>query len=242
MKNNKFIVYSSGYNCAEYIKLHMSMINKQTYKNFIHIIVDDCSTDNTYNEINKYITSNTFIYKSTQNNGWLQNSTKFLIVNPNDIIILVDLDDWLAHDHVLERINKIYNETDCWLTYGSYLMLSRNVMLGREYPENIVKEKKFREHEWLAYHPQTFKGFLWLNLDKDYFKDIDGKYMRACYDQTILLPMLEMCPYNKIKFIKEYLYVYNDGNPLNIDRLNETYQKSCEAYTRSLPRYREYTE
>jgi hypothetical protein len=44
-------------------------------------------------------------------------------------------------------------------------------------------------------------------------KDPTGKWAPYTYDKAIGLPMLEMCPPEKIVNCKEVFYVYNRGNP-----------------------------
>jgi glycosyltransferase involved in cell wall biosynthesis len=215
------------------------MIQKQTYKHYQHVIVDDASTDNTYNTLISLSDEKTTIFKNNNNLGWVHNSMKYLATSDNDIVVIVDLDDWLIHDHVLEILNNMYNENNCWITYGSFVWFKEKVVEGRSYPTSVIRNKTFREYDWLAVHPQTFKGFLFKNIDPEDFKYRGGDYLRSCYDQALMMPILEMCPSDKIKFIKEPLYVYNDINPLNLMKVKKQYQIDCSTYIRSLKKYKE---
>jgi len=237
MKENRFIIYSAGYNCEKYVKIHMDTIKSQTYKNYSHIMIDDASTDGTYEIIKENSDEKTIAFKNEENLGWLHNSVQYLTAKEDEIIVIIDMDDFLLHTHVLEIINKIYNETDCWLTYGSFIWFTKKIIEGREYPKAVIRYNTFRDYEWLCVHPQTFKGLLWNKINTNDFKDKDGEYLRACYDQAIMLPMLEMCPIDKTKCIKEPFYVYNDHNPLNLMKTHKQYQIDCEKYIRSLPKY-----
>ena len=234
MENNKFIIYSAGYNCEKYIKLHMEMVQKQTYKNYKHIIVDDASTDNTYNTIKSMSNEKTVLFKNEENSGWLYNSVQYLVPDPEDIVIVLDLDDWFFHNNVLEIINKVYNENNCWLTYGSFIWLKENLLEGQEYPKDVIENNKFRDSKWLAAPPRTFKGFLWNKIDKSNFYIEE---LKDCYDQAIMLPMLEMCPVDKMRFISDTLYVYNTYNPLLTKNIKKQEQAKAAKYIRNLPRY-----
>lgn len=234
MKENKFIIYSAGYNCERYAKLHMETIQNQTYKNYSHIIIDDASTDGTYDVIKKMSDEKTIAFKNEENLGWLHNSVQYLTAKDDEIVVIVDLDDWLLHTHVLEIINKVYNEADCELTYGSFIHFNQRLIEGKEYPKEVIEGNKFREHAWLGVHPQTFKGMLWKKVNTADFIKPNGEYLRACYDQAIMLPMLEM---SQSKFINEPLYVYNNHNPLNLMKIRKDYQVQCERYIRGLPKY-----
>ena len=41
----------------------------------------------------------------------------------NDVIILLDGDDWLASSLVLSRLNEEYSNKECLVTYGSYVFI-----------------------------------------------------------------------------------------------------------------------
>ena len=40
---------------------------------------------------------------------------------PDDVIVILDGDDWLITDRALERIALEHEDDDCWLTYGSWI-------------------------------------------------------------------------------------------------------------------------
>ena len=236
---NKFVIYSAGYNCSKYVKRCMDSIQSQEYTNYKHIIVDDASTDDTYNTIVQNKNSNTVIFKTSKNVGWLANSVKYLRCDLSDIIVLVDLDDFLSHNNVLNIVNDVYNKYNCWLTYGSFLWLSNNINEGIAYPDSVVKSKTFREFEWRAVHPQTFKYFLWYRIEKEDLQDDDGNYLMSAYDIAIMHPMLEMSPPNKIRCIKDTLYVYDNTNPLHIGKMRKHEQINNEKLIRSKQKYEE---
>lgn len=236
---NKFIVYSAGYNCEEYVRDCMLTVDLQGYPNVEHIIVDDASTDNTYEVIKENANEKTTIHRSNTNRGWLANSKKYLVCDPNDIILILDLDDFLISKNVISIINNIYTKTNCWLTYGSFIWWYSNQIEGIKYPEHVCKNKTFREYEWRAVHPQTFKGFLWNSINEKDFKDDNGKYLTSTYDQAIMYPMLEMCNKDKIKFIKDTLYIYNDVNPLNVGKIRKQEQIDNDKLIRKKEKYYE---
>ena len=55
-----------------------------------------------------------------------------------------------------------------------------------------------------------------------------------------MFPILEMSPADKIKHIKEILYVYNNENPLNVSKVNrKDGKKTYGVWLREQPVYPE---
>ena len=55
-------------------------------------------------------------------------------------------------------------------------------------------------------------------IKKEDFLDIDGKFMKCTYDVALMFPIAEMSG-GKFKFIEEILYVYNNDNPINVNKV-----------------------
>jgi hypothetical protein len=222
--NTKYKFVVPFYNCEKWIKKCIKSIKNQNYKNFECVLIDDISTDNSAKFVKKEI-CNDKRFKLIQNKN-----KKYALANivgaisnleckDEDVIILLDGDDWLASSKTLDKLNENYSD-DCLLTYGSYV-LNPGGQKGPEpsqYSEEVIKTNSFRKDEWRASHLRTFKYKLWKNLDKDDLKDSNGKYYEMTYDQAIMLPLLEMAS-ERSKFIPEVLHVYNKENPLNVDKI-----------------------
>ena len=233
----KFLIYSSGYNCQNYVVKHMLSIYNQrvtTPKIWEYVMVDDCSTDNTYSLIKNLRTYDTLI-RSDYKRGWACNAVEYLKPDDEDIVVIVDMDDQLASGSVIKYLKRIYKTTGCWMTYGSFIWESSGVVEGKAYPEGV----DYRSFEWRAVHLQTFKGFLWNNINKDDFKLADGSWATSAYDRALMLPILEMTPYDKQRFIPSVLYIYNNLNPLNVGTIRTQEQINNADYFHSLPIYKE---
>lgn len=241
MKKNKFVIFSCGYNCEEYVELNILSIKSQSYKNYLHIIVDDASTDKTGKKLKKYKDKNLIIYRNNENQKWIKNSLLYFDkhIQQDDIVLTVDLDDWLAHNNVLSTLNNYYNNDNVWMTYSDfkYLKSERLSTWIPNYTEHIIKNKLFRKNIWSFKHLRTFRAFLWDKLDKNDLKDSNGEYFKYCYDQTIFLPMLEMSSNNHIIHIPDIQYIYNDMNPQQVEKIHRQEQEAIARYIRSKKNY-----
>jgi hypothetical protein len=224
-QNIKFKIVVPFYNADKWIGKCIKSIKRQTYKNFECVLIDDMSTDSSLKTVRKYIEGDKrfSLITNTDKKYALENIVNgidALCCDDNDVILIVDGDDWLATCYSLSRLSDAYSSQDCWLTYGSYIY-NPTGMKGiepSEYPDSVVKANMYRNDDWRASHLRTFKYFLWRNLNIDLLKDKTGNYYKMAYDQAIMLPLLEMSA-ERSKYISDTLYVYNKTNPLNVDKI-----------------------
>ena len=220
-KENKkylFNIIVPVFNAEKYIEKCLSSIIKQTYKNFQVKVIDDCSTDSSFeigNEICSYH-ENFQIRKNTRRLGALNNicaSLNLIIEEPSKTIdILLDGDDYLYSGDVLNIVKEKYLETNCLITYGSHL--TSKGLQGKKYPWLIRNFNLYRKYFWYASHLRTFRHDLWLSVNPNDLLDKNGQYFPVAWDLAIMFPMLEMAG-NRQEFIKDILYVYNDQNPIS---------------------------
>ena len=229
------------FNSEKYIKKCLNSIIKQTYKNYQVNVIDDCSTDYSYElalEIcNRY--ENFDICKNPRRLGALNNINKLLSLNieaPSKTInILVDGDDYLYSGDVLDILYEKYLNTNCLITYGSHL--SSKGIQGKKYPHLIRKLNLYRKYFWYASHLKTFRHDLWLSINKSDLLTHNGNYFSVASDLAIMFPMLEMAG-DRQEFIKEILYVYNDKNPISDHKIRRKEQILAAKEIREKKRYK----
>ena len=231
------------YNVESWIDKCLKTIKAQDYEDYRVVLIDDCSTDNTATVIKREIEGNDkFKLIQTEENGGALNSTCIGIesspLSSEDVIIVLDGDDWLARKDVLKILDKTYKNTGCLMTYGSYVEwpLKERGKFSKKAPENVVKYKLFRRSQWMTSHLRTFKYKLWKEIKKEDILDKGGKIYSMCGDLPVIFPMLEMAE-ERACFIEEILHVYNRSNPLNEDKVNHSLQLSIEREVRGKPVY-----
>jgi glycosyltransferase involved in cell wall biosynthesis len=125
---------------------------------------------------------------------------------PNDVIVVLDGDDWFITDRALERIAYEHADEDCWMTYGSWISNRRRAP-GRwpAYPDGC----DFRSAPWLGTAVRTWKKWLFDVVADEDLRDRRGRYFRICEDVACMLPMLEMATTRRARHIAEPLMLYN---------------------------------
>ena len=241
--DNHFKIIIPLYNVEEWISTTIASVRAQTYKNFQCILLNDISTDNTREVIEKAIEGDDrfLLVNNTEKAYALKNIYDGIrLSNPDaeDIVVTLDGDDWLANASVLSYLNDFYNEEGCWLTYGSYVEYPSMLRgkFARQIPQAIVDTSLYRISEWMSSHLRTFKVHLWNRIKVEDLKDSEGKFYQMTWDLSFMFPMLEMSG-NRHRFIERPLYVYNRTNPLNDDKVNHHLQLRLEKEIRAKPQY-----
>lgn len=218
----RFQIITPVRNASWFISNCIAGVRNQTYKNFQQIIIDDASTDSTVQDALHEINGDPRIrlIQNKERVGVPLNHRKGVESSyalSGDIIVHLDGDDWFHGDDVLEKVAKVYEETDCWMTYGNYVTTDGSPSVAREYtgsPKQAVLDG------WPYSHLRTFKRHCWEYLTDEDFRDSHGKYYTAAADVVIFVPMLKHIPLSKRQFIDEPLVVYNLSTTDNEHKIN----------------------
>ena len=157
-----------------------------------------------------------------------------------EIVVVVDGDDWLFDNTVLEKLNKAYSSNDIWLTHGNLIEYPNGGATWCEpVPNALINSNAFRTFKCPS-HLRTFYAWLFrqINLEDLLY---DGDFFQMTSDQATMFPMIEMAG-NRHLFIHDILYVYNMKNSLNDNKTDPQKQRDLEAYIRSAPPYQRLPE
>jgi glycosyltransferase involved in cell wall biosynthesis len=153
---------------------------------------------------------------------------------PDDVIVILDGDDWFITDRALERIAFEHADEDCWLTYGSWISNSR------EHPGRwpaYAADADFRTAPWLGTAVRTWKRWLFDLIADEDLRDRDGRYFRIGEDVACMLPMLEMATTRRARHIEEPLLLYNRNSHHDPKRKLKNEGLRNVADLRARPRY-----
>ena len=118
------------YNGEKYIGAQLDSILKQTYSHLEIIIVDDCSTDDTFNIVNRYAENDHRVkcFKNEVNVGFNKNFERAIKLTAGEYIAISDQDDiWLP----LKLELLLDNIGNNWLIFSnSYFINDENEVTG----------------------------------------------------------------------------------------------------------------
>lgn len=240
MRRNCFKIVIPVYNSEKWIEKCLQSVLDQNKDLIVEVgIINDASTDKTLEVTKSFLERSKYpyhirLFDRGKNVGALENivyGISQICQNDEDIIVLLDGDDWLYSKNVLSYINEVYeNNPSLWLTYGQFVKLS-NDKLGLN--DVITDTRIYRKSNmWVTSHLRTFKYHLWKRIvDKD-LRDDKNQYFRMSWDMAIMYPMIEMAGKDRIQCIRKNLYVYNDLNPINDFKKDQELQIRTAEYIR----------
>lgn len=242
----KFKIVVPSYNSVRYLPKTLASIEKQTNKNFDVCVIDDASTLPQQKEI---------IADFCQRNGWKSiyhnknvgplkgtvEAIRDFNCQDDDVIVIVDGDDWLYDENVLAKLDLIYTNEEVDLTWGSFITdppgcIQMNYADG--IANEVVDNYLYRQIVDIFGHLKTFKYHLFKKIkEKDFIDPLTGEYFRVSGDKALLYPMLEMAGY-KARFISDILYVYNIVNPISDFMINRSEQIIATEHIRKMAPYK----
>lgn len=238
--NNKYKIVVPFYNAEKYIKKCINSLKLQTHTNFECVLVDDISNDESAKIAQQNITGDERfkLVRNKEKKYALQNIYNCLKDGDDDeIVILLDGDDWLSSTRTLSYLNDVYN-SGALVTFGSYVSYPY-AHRGPEpsaYPQETIDNNSFRQDRWRASHLRTFKHSIWNNIKESDLKDNEGNFYDVAYDQAIMLPLLEMAG-DKAVYIDKILHTYNRENPINVDKIKTNKQSLMAKQIRAKQKY-----
>jgi len=242
MLTNKFVIVIPSYQNREWCEKNLLSVLTQNYYNFRIIYTDDCSMDGTAEEVERVLSEHdknnkvTLIKNKERLYSVLNIYNMIHSCDDDEIIIILDGDDWLYNENVLNRLNEEYQK-DIWMTYGQFISFhDQEIGCSCSIPKNIIDNNLFRRYKWCSSHLRSNYAWLYKKIRKEDLMH-NRQWLQMTGDLAATFPMLEMAG-SRQSFISDVLYVYNYLTPLNDAKVNRNLQIEMEMKIRSMPPYK----
>ena len=206
ISNPKYSIVTPMYNSFSLMKRYFASLCQQTYKNFEVIIVDDCSSDDSYEELCKYaeVSPLTIRVSRTEKNGGPGIARNIgMDAARGEWITFIDNDDWVD-THLFEKIEDVIrtNEVnsviyDYYTTNGKENKPASSMYYGEG---GVIPLSKCiiyaRNH--------TFGKFYKLSNCRE--KNIRYPEVRRCEDVAFVIRAIDAC--GSAYYLNEPLYYY----------------------------------
>ena len=241
LSEKPIVVVIPSYKNIKWYEQNLGSVYVQKYKNYRVIYVDDCSPDGTGDAVEKYIEEQnqglrTQVIRNIERVGAMANI--YMAVHTcreHEIVVLLDGDDWLAHDEVFKKLNQVYSKGNIWFTHGTLMEYPwGNVSWNDPIPPEAIANNTYRQYKCPS-HLRTFYAWLFKKIKLQDFL-YKGQFLIMAWDMAIMYPLAEMAG-EKHAFIKEVNYVYNMSNPINDNKVDPDLQNFLDKLIRNRKPY-----
>lgn len=209
-------VISTGRNSSKYVKNCIGSVQKQTFQPTRHILIDDVSDDDTRQHLMDYLYNPEYdnldiVFNQIRKYRLLNLYENIVDKKPDDIICIVDSDDWLAHDKVLETIKSTYDDNPkLEYVYSNYKLANGTPGTSEAIPSNNWNPYN---DTWITSHMCTIKAKALQRIPKSNFLDWDKKWFQIATDHALILPVISKLKhihgdYSAIHFLNQAMYVH----------------------------------
>ena len=192
-----------------------SIINQNKSYDFGIAITDDYSSDNSLDIVNKQLKNCNIDHIITRTNSRkysarnLYNAVNLLVSNPESIIIELDGDDFLYQSNTLDILDKYYKK-GILKTFGNFITYPYKWEEMENNTVNIDTSTPWHQGKCSAWLPlRTYKKHLFKSIEIDYFLNRETKEWLTQADDASINPRMIELANDKIKYIKDILYVYD---------------------------------
>jgi len=194
-----FSVLIASFNNEKYLDIAIKSVLQQTYQDFEIIIVDDCSTDNSFFILDKYKNDNRFVIEILpKNSGCGFTKKRCVELAKGELCGFLDSDDALAQN-ALEDMVQVHSENpNASLVSSCYYKCNDNLKIM--YLRKLKLDcKDFLYANDIDLHFASFKKELYLKTS-----GINPEFKRAV-DQDLYLKLSEV---GNFVYIPKYHYYY----------------------------------
>ena len=160
-----FKIITPAYNCEKEIEQTLISIAGQTYKNWSMVIIDDLSTDDTYNSCKKIskklgIEEKVEVVKRKEKHGEVRNTlVEVERLKDEDVVVRLDAGDWITDLGCLEILNKAYTQADPAVAWTNHRWSFSNTNISGPINPNIsIYDQPWRTSHLKTFRVRDFKG------------------------------------------------------------------------------------
>ena len=219
--NNKLVsVLMSCFNCENTVDDSIKSILNQTYNHIEFLIIDDGSTDNTYDALCKFEKTNKHIkvYRNSKNLGLTKSLNMLIDKSTGEYIARQDADDISSKDRILFQYESVENQKLDFCSSRAKILNSQKKIPGLSY---------FLPTKWVMKYKNPFiHGTLFIK--KSVLLDV-GKYDESFYYAQDYKLMKDLISKDyRYEIIKNPLYQLNMKNNISTNKQSEqNYYANC---------------
>lgn len=180
----KFSIITPSYNSWQFMSKYWSSLEQQTFQDFEVVVVDDCSTDNTFEMLKDYVARSPLKIKLLQNSenhgpGYTRN--RGMLEATGEWLTFADSDDSMDV-HLLEKAEAVINTNDRAAVPINCIVYDYNIVNGKE----ISRASSMYGNHRGGVHPVSI-------CIAEVRNHVIGKFYKAERVKKISFPELKRC-------------------------------------------------
>ncbi|MCB1109457.1 MAG: glycosyltransferase [Chlamydiia bacterium] len=226
-------------NHAEDIQRCLDSLFNQTYPHTRFILIDNGSTDGTYERGEAYAKNREKpleLIRYETRRPRLEVLYEVLgHLDPHDVVTLIEGKDWLSHENVFDHLNCAYANPEVWMTHSRAIFHPNyQKIVGKPFSDTMLMHQKLRESPGETLFPLVtfYAGFFQAVKLQDLL--YQGEFIDDCYALAVTLPLIEMGP-EHVLFMNEVSYVINASHSVVDHQMHLQKVAAVESHLRSLP-------
>lgn len=204
--NEKVSIGVPCFNSEEYIFSFINKIKKINYENLEIIIIDNDSSDKSFELLSKYKTNKIRLLKNKNNIGAVENFKKVFRLSTGKYFLWLSMDDYINNEAINEYLKHI-KKYKCDLVFSSMNIIVNDKKIPKELEineekvtNNLILRKLVTNHRNEQKMNYLMYGFFDSSVLKKYINDIEDTKLWDRNFSIILASHLN------IKYIKKYLF------------------------------------
>lgn len=199
-----FSILIAHYNNWDYFQDCYKSIKDQTYKNYEIVIVDDFSTDGSYEKLQDLAQNDSqiLLIRNEKNQGVGFTKRKCVEVSEGQICGFLDPDDALTPDALKQSVMIRSEGSNYGVTYSKMMLCDKDLNSDKPFPRT---KKINNQDKWFFNIDTSVAHFFTFN--KDDYKKTSGinPSLNSAVDQDLYLKLYEV---TNFYFIDKVLYLY----------------------------------
>ena len=217
--NPALVLVIPSWNNAAWVERNLTSVFQQSYPWYRVVYIDDCSSDDTLARVHACVDAHHaehrfHLLQQPERNG--PAASRFVAYHhcdPDEVLCMLDGDDWLSDTHALGRVADAYR-SGAMMTYGSYRRFEGGQVRpflygpGEIFDAKTLRSRDFRTHRWITQHLRTGYAGLFQRIRYTDLVDRQNRFFPMCTDLAETFPVLEMASPH-IRLISEPMVIYN---------------------------------
>ena len=232
----KVSIITPCYNWEKYVEETISSVQNQTFSDYEHILMDDCSKDNTFEILKRYENKHIKVFKNDKNLWIVWTRNKAIWLAKWEYICFLDQDDlWIDNEKLSKQVEFMDNNSDYALLWTQLKFIDKN---GKDIKDTNVEyyceDKDIRNHI-LQYNQFATCSVMFRKKLLDKIWLLDKKYDKVD-DYDLWLRLWKIW---KMKNFDEVMVAYRK-TWVNTSRANKTFIKMKWMHLKLVLKYFRY--